>query len=145
MEWKSSFWGKATFRSDSEVESREVPSQGAAPVFAAVSLWNSPSGDATELVQMADACVENWKMPMLQAKYYATFWAPKIIGFSSNKMINMNDGMVERKMWAFLYLLLLCCLSSNGKRGSFICDSLSYSKLFYRRLKNLFKYAEKNN
>lgn len=121
---------KAALHSDSQVDSHEVSLQGADPVFPAVSLWNSPSGDATELVQMADACVENWKMPMLQAKYYATFWAAKIVGFGSNKMININDGMVERKIWAFLYLLLLCGLSSKGKRDLRIwcCDNLKLQK-----------------
>lgn len=69
IKWKSRFWGEATFHSDSQVESHEVSSQAAAPVFPAVSWWHSPWGDAIELVQLANGCVENWKTQMLQAKY----------------------------------------------------------------------------
>lgn len=49
--------------------------------------------------------------------------------------------MVERKMWAFQYHLLLRCLSSEdeGRLSIWCCGS---GTLLQTRVKNLFKYVE---
>lgn len=48
---------------------------------------------------------------MLKTKYQATFWTANITGFGSNKIVNVDDERIEKKMCVFLNHLILCWLS----------------------------------